>query len=315
MRSRLSFATALFVVLMLVGCGAPPATTTRTPAPRSSATVTLSPSPVPTASFADFAAACKNAAQQWTFKPVYRIGDLLIESGYVGIASRKLPDETPLTPLLIPNPNDQAAVDAQIPVQPVLNPLEGGGFGLKLCNASATHAHEIEAITIRIAQVVSYAGHVQTWNICDGYYSRSEPGGVAGAGCGFGFQSDETMHVAFPANAGVGTIKIATQVDSSDAPTDLSRSSPYGPLPVTLAPGQGIVMFVTATLPTLPGTYTFEVQPEVDHIPVAFTTIGEPAFLAPAALKWSGKACLKSTMQSQIPAATDPPSYYICPDQ
>lgn len=306
MRSRLFLATAMLMVLVLVGCGTAPATTTRTPAPGSSATVTPSPSPIPTAGSDDFAAACKNAAQQWTFKPVYRIGDLLIESGYVGIASRKLPDETPLRPLVIPNPNDQAAVDAQIPVQPVMNPQEGGGFGLKLCNASTTQAHEIEAVTIRIAQFIPYAGRVHTWNICDGYYSRSEPSGVAGTGCGFGFQSDETMHVAFPANAGVGATEIATQVYSSDH---------YGPLPVTLEPGQNIFIFITAVLPTLPGTYAFAVQPTIDHTPMAYTTIGAPAFFAPAALKWSGQACLKSAMQSQIPAATDPPSYYICPDQ
>lgn len=306
MRRCLTSAAVLFVVLVLVGCGTSPAATTRTPAPRSSATVPSSPSPAPTADPASFAVACKHATQQWAFKPVYRIGDLLMESGYVGFTSRRLPDGTPLKPLLLPNPNDQAAMDAQIPAQPGVNPLEGGGFGLELCNASTTQPHEIEAVAIRIAQLVPYAGRVHTWNICDGYYSRSEPGGVAGGGCGFGFRADETMHVAFPANAGAGATETATQVYSGDV---------YGPLPVTLAPGQGMVMFITATLPTVPGTYAFAVRPTVDHTPTASAAIGEPAFFAPAAVKWGGQACLKSAMQSQIPASTDPPSYYICPNQ
>ncbi len=43
------------------------------------------------------------------------------------------------------------------------------------------------------------------------------------------------------------------------------------------------------------------------------TTGTTPAFFAPVAHAWDGQYCTSSAMQAQIPPATNPPTYYLCP--
>ncbi len=313
MRTRMIAMSIFVAVLVLVGCGAtsPSATKTATPIP-STPTVT----PIPTVTEADFTAACEHADNTRSFTPIYRLGDLFIRAGYIGIASRKLADDTAIKPLLLPDPNDQTALEARFPVQPMVNPVSGGGFSFTVCNASPTQSHEIEGATVRINQFTSYAGRLQTWDICDGYYTRSDPhGGVVGGGCGFGFQTDEIVQAAFAANAAAGAQATATWVSASDMPTDSSRTTPYGPLPATIPPGQSMVVFVQLTLPSATGTYAFAIAPKIDQALLPFTPIGTPALFAASLQKWTGEACKAAAMQSQIPAATTPPSNYICPEQ
>ena len=310
MRVRMIVLSIVIAVLVLAGCGAtsPSATKTATPKP-----ATPSATPIPTVSEADFTAACKHADNTRAFNPIYRLGDLLIRAGYVGIASRKLADDTALKPLLLPDPNDQTAMEERFPVQPMVNPVSGGGFSFTVCNASPTQSHEIEGVTVRINQFTSYAGRLQTWDICDGYYTRSDPHGVVGGGCGFGFQTDEVVQAAFAANASAGAETTAAWVSASDVPTDSSRTTPYGPLPASIPPGQSLVVFVQSTLPTATGTYAFAIAPKIDQALLPFTPIGVPALFSASPQKWTGEACKATAMQSRIPAATTPPSYYICP--
>jgi hypothetical protein len=244
----------------------------------------------------------------------YRVGELLVSAGsYAGIASRKLPDVTTLAPLSMPDPNDQAALAARFPAQPLVNPI-GMGILFGICNASRTQSHEIEGVTMRIQQFTPYAGHVQMWTECDGYYTRSDPHGVVGGGCGYGVHADETVKVTFPANAAAGTELAATWTSASDEPTDPSRTAPLGPLPVMLPPGQMMGLLV-AGAPTTTGTYALGVALTVDHTRLPFTPAGAPALFAASPQKWTGEACLAPAMQRLIPAATTPPSYYICPQQ
>ena len=273
---------------------------TATPSPPPQPTATATPSPAPPI-------ACNQALLRYGWA-IHRVGDLLIAGSYLGLSSLKMADATPLQPLLIPDPNDQALINSLFPLHLLTNPMERGGFGLVLCDASTTQSHEIEGVTFGIAQFTPYTGRVQSWSVCDGYYSRSVPGGATGYGCGYGWNADETLYVAF-STAAAGSVASAIQV--SFGPT--TRPTPYGPLPATLGPGQEMVFFVTAKLPSTPGTYAFTVAPTVDHAALAPMPIGEPALFAAGAVRWGGLACLHPAMQSQIPPATNPPSDYICP--
>ncbi|HZC78423.1 MAG TPA: hypothetical protein VE258_11780, partial [Ktedonobacterales bacterium] len=225
-------------------------------APHATATPTATATPPPTAT-ATPSPAPPSACQQFLRYggASHRVGDLLIAGFYLGLPSRKMADATPLQPQLFPDPKDRALINSRFPPQPLTNPMEkGGGFGLILCDASTTQSFEIEGVTFGIAQFTPYTGRVQSWNLCDGYYSRSVPGGATGYGCGYSFQADELLHVAF-STAAAGSVASAIQV-GFDPPT-ATPSGRYGPLPATLGPGQDMVFFVTAKLPSTPGTYAF----------------------------------------------------------
>lgn len=312
MRVRFMVLAALVVALLVAGCGTSPATQTPPPISKPSPTATPRPTPIATVSADAFAAACPRASKEWTFPTIYRLGDVLLQGGYVGIASRKLADATPRQPLPFPDPNDQALVDKTFPIYPVTNPMEGGGILLALCNSSATQAHVISGLAVRIAQFTPYTGRVQSWSSCAGYYSRSA-GNAEGYGCGFGFVTDEALHVTFAASAGTGAEASATQVDT-DGPSESGRSTRFGPLPVTLAPGHSMWIVVTASLPVATGTYSFQSVPIVDGARLPATALGDPALFAPDAVKWTGKACLSDEMQRLMPPATGSAAYYICPE-
>ncbi len=310
MRTRVVLVGSFIIAAVLAGCGARPPAATRTATPAPTAT------PYPTVSYAEAAAACKGlpSISSGTGPTFYRFGEMLVSGGsYAGIASRQLPDDTALAPLSMPDPNDQAGLAARFPAQPMVNPI-GLGVYFTICNASTTQTHEIESVTVRIQQFTPYAGRVQMWTECDGYYTRSDPHGVVGGGCGYGVHADETVKVTFPANAATGAELAATWVSASDVPTDSSRTAPFGPLPATLPPGQ-IMGLLVAGAPTTTGTYALGVAPTVDHTRLPFTPVGVPALFAAAPQKWTGEACLAPAMQRLIPAATTPPTYYICPQQ
>jgi hypothetical protein len=129
-------------------------------------------------------------------------------------AARQLPAGIPLTPLQIPNLNDQAALIAQIPALPEvilqgdsLGGLSGaaGGFGIEVCNVSTTTSHLIEGGTLKFASVAPFSDGVNSWHICDGFFTRSVPSGRTGGGCGGSEASDEELRVTFPPQAGGGS--------------------------------------------------------------------------------------------------------------
>ena len=303
MRARAMFSGVFVVILALAGCSA----TTTSPA----ATRTPTATPIASATIEDFTAACKRAGVKWSSAAFYRIGDLILsESNFYGIGGRKMPDNTVLKPLQVPDPNDTAGLNAQFPPQPRVNPIEMG-FAFAFCNASKTQAHEIDGLMARISQFTPYSGKVQMWTECDGYYTRSDPHGVVGGGCGYGISADETLNVAYPANAATGMVMSATWV-SSAAPTDFSRTEPFGALPVMLPAGQSMVVLVSGA-PVKTGLYTLDAALVVDHTRLPYLPAGPTALFTATPQKWTAAACLTPAMQSQIPAATTPPSYYICP--
>jgi hypothetical protein len=110
----------MFVALLLAGCGrttglhGAPAAQAGTPTP----TATLASTPTPSTP----GVACSASTA-----PGSRSGDLIVSVGDAFyIYYRELPATIPLKPLQLPDPNDTAAFDAQIPPLPAVSNQVGG---------------------------------------------------------------------------------------------------------------------------------------------------------------------------------------------
>jgi hypothetical protein len=303
---RVSWAAvaAVLVGLLLVGCG----TSTRaSTAGRSTSTPPPSPTPLPTVDPAQVAHACHDQVHPAPLPaPAALVGGL-----YVGIQASlsnltypkvHLPDGTPQKPLLVPYP-PQLPSDA--PTNPNLSERTAGGYVLVVCNGS-TQPHQIQGVVVRLDSVTPYSGLLNEWSFCAAPYTRSGPPNGGGGGCGGGPAEDEYMHAAFAPSAPVGTVVTTTQ-------TPVLRSDRYGPLPWTLPPGQTILIDVGIVPPSAPGFYTFAFGLAIDGVSPIFAPVAPATLLAPVAHEWTGEACKAPAMQSQIPPATNPPTYYLCP--
>jgi hypothetical protein len=293
MRGKHGRIALVFVAFLLAGCGQ--ATAARIPR------AAIASTPSPTA-----------ASQACSARPgepsAHRLGDLLV-SARLGInaPSRKLPAGTPLKPLRIPNPNDLAALDAQIPVSPPVNRGAEGKdeFLVDVCNASTTRSHLVEGGTLKITSFTPVAGRVSRWNICDGFFTRSVPSGVTGQ-CGGTNVADEVLSLTFPPGAGVGFAQAAVLVGTSPIGP--------GPLPVTLAPGKLIVLLLSITVPHAQGFYGFAFSLMADHTQLAFIPALSPTLFPRRSHTFTGAACLTPVMQHQIPRQVTPALFFICPE-
>lgn len=182
---------------------------------------------------------------------------------------------------------------------PLSNPSTG--FGLFLCNASATQTHTITSVMLKVAAFTSYSGTLNEVRACSQVYSRQ--GGTSGGGCGGAAAYDMQLTGAFPASAPVGTeITMQNSVSSNAS------------LPATLQPNQTFYIVLGPTLPQLSGTYSYQAGLGIDGAPAAYISGGTtPALYAPVTHTWDGSNCLSAAMQAQIPPATNPPTAYICP--
>lgn len=181
---------------------------------------------------------------------------------------------------------------------PMSNPANG--FAVMLCNASATQTHTLTSVTMKVASFTSYSGALNEVRTCAMVYSRQ---GMAGGGCGGASAYDMQLTGTFPANAPAGT-EITMQSGATDGEV----------LPVTLKPNQTLLIVLAPTLPQLSGTYSYQAGVSIDGGGVVYPAGGTPpALWAPVTHSWNGDNCNSAAMQSQIPPATNPPTYYICP--
>jgi hypothetical protein len=231
---------------------------------------------------------------------------------FSAVSFRELPATTPLKPLQLPNPYDQATFDAQIPPVPIVNPQGDpthssfGLLGIGICNTSTTTSHLIEGAILQIANFTPFVGGVNELDVyCSEFYSRSVASGVTGGGCGGGTMTEENLLMTFPPQAGAGSLAIGVQ--------DGQSGGGYGPFPVSLPPGREIGVGVLLATPQTPGIYTFTIAAKVDHGQLPFLSGGQPRLFAPVAHKFTGAACLTSVMQQQIPPQVSPPLYFACP--
>lgn len=292
----------LIVVALLSGCGSSGvvegksanAHASPSPTPTLTPIATWTPRPTPTATV--FGSPCNAGDFGVNATTAVKYGDLLVSAlafqgpSYPGY---QLPDNLPLAPYKVVGNISEG--------KPLSNP--GGGFSFMICNTSTSHTHIIHRVTMKLATFASYSGQLNEVRACTPAYSRQ---GMSGGGCGGASAYDMSLQVGFPPSASVG-MEVDAQPQDASGPTG-------GDLGITLVPGRGASILLSSTLPTTPGTMTFSGGIAVDSQPLSYPAPTSPgALYAPVAHKWTGDACTTSAMQSQIPPATTPPTYYICP--
>lgn len=233
----------------------------------------------------------------------------------LGYPAVQLPDQTPLKPLQVPVQNSNNALrSGQFPGATPANPgaLTGStrsvAFVASICNGSASATHVVQSVSVSIVSLTPYTRQLTVWSRCDTAFSRQNPN-VQTGGCGGGMQTDEQMAATFPLGARQGTTVVATQTGFTSTPNNAS----IGPLPVSLAPGKTLSFWVVVSVPDMAGTYAFGIGFQVDHPPAVGGWTADPFLAAPVAHTFTGAACNTSAMLAQIPPATTPETYYICP--
>lgn len=121
------------------------------------------------------------------------------------------------------------------------------------------------------------------------------------------------VKASFQGTAQAGTTASATLQSSGTVNGEDPSLPPYGPLPVVVGPGRGISFNVGLQLTAPSATYTFSFGISLDGAPPVFSQPSAPLLLASDTQTWTGAACQAPVMQSHIPPATNPPTYYICP--
>lgn len=291
--------------LLLVACGTSGAqtagaSTTATATVTSQPTATLAPqiaTPPTSGPCADFASHPPSGGQ------FVQIGDLIVTPPGFGIdyPAKMVPAGTPLKPLQLVSQQPGDNFTSSPPTNPSMRD-SGGGYAFAMCNTSQSQSHTINGVTVAIAAFTAHSGQLNSWQFCDGNYSRAH--GAFYGGCGGGIAFDEALHATFAPSATTGASATATQVGTSGGAQ---------PLPVTLAPGKTLDIVIGLTVPTAPGQYAFAFSLSQDGAAPSLVGTAQPTLFAPIAHKWTGQACTDPAMLAQIPTATDPVTYWICP--
>lgn len=303
-RRRLLYGCALVALscVILAGCGASTGKTLgkTTPGVLPTATVTPWPTDIVAPTVPPQVTPCSTALFANQRMGYGQQGDIIVGAldfqppTYPGF---QLPTNLPLAPYEVNGPIGGKGNGGPYAL-PLSNP--GKGFALMLCNSSATQTHTLSSVTMKVASFTPYSGTLNEVRECAMVYSRQ---GMAGGGCGGAAAFDMQLTGAFPTSAPTGTVITMQNSGSSN----LS-------LPVTLQPNQILFILLGPTLPSLSGTYSYAAGVSIDGAPVTYAPSGTtPALYAPVTHSWDGNNCASSAMQSQIPPATNPPTYYLCP--
>ncbi len=304
--------TSLLTLALLSGCGAAGAPSSAARGTTSAATNTATPQPTATATPLPTTTIASGACGgSFPSTAALTPANGLVVTQYSALGNlaypeAQIPSSQPAAPMLEPKLNDPQywTANTTAVVDPNLHE-GGGGYVLAICNPS-DKAHTINAVQVSIAKMTPFTDQLDAWEPCDGSYN-SYYKSVAG-GCGGGDWQDEYLHAAFAADAPVGTSVTATQTGSN-------QFDNFGPLPVTLKPGQTMTIEVGVTQPSAPGYYTYSFALTVDGASTGTVAYSQMSLLAPVARAWNGKACQTSAMQAMIakePTPT-PNTRYICP--
>jgi hypothetical protein len=297
----------LFVLSLLVaGCSTSQSAlgdVMLTPTAAATDTPTVTPTPRPVSTITGESYLC---ADPTSTDPSYiHIGDVRVTPVQFALAypSVLLPNATAGKPYKLPA-NTQSLGGP--PVNPnVTEP--GGGYGFFICNTSKTASHTIEDVVVRIEQFAAYTDSAAMWQFCDGFYQR--PTGAQYGGCGGAFPADEAVHATFAADATTGASVTAAPSDSTNLPDGAAP-----PLPISLAPGQQLIINVGLTPPLASGTYTFGFYLMFDGGQPVHISSMAPTLFDSAATKLTAQACVATAMLNQIPTS-DTTGKYICQEQ
>lgn len=307
----------LLVVAVAAGCGArtsAPPTTARisTATATSTATTTATTTP-PSPTVAPVSPApCKS--QPTPAGSVIQAGDILISKPDEPLddPAVRLPDQTPLKPLQVDTQvsNNALRCTGATAVNPggLTGSTRTVGFVTSIVNGSASATHVVQSVWVRIDTLTPYSGQLNAWTGCDLAFSRQQPYAHTG-GCGGSVLTNEQVKATFPSGAQAGATAVASQVGFDSMP---NTPSP-GPLPVRITPGMALSFRVYVSVPDMAGTYAFSIGFQVDSAPAAFGPSADAFLAAPVAHTFTGAACDTLAMQAQIPPATTPETFYVCP--
>lgn len=309
MRSTYRAVALLLLVALLAGCGATTATDTASTQP--TATTPPAATPSPTVTPIGF----EPCGESFKGRDFVQIGDLFVTR--VGMAldapTEKLPDGTPLKPFHLATAADLSKyIPNSPPTNPIVDEHRAGGYGFSICNDSVAQAHVIQSVTVTISAFTAYTGKLNSWQPCDGFYTRQPAmlSTTSAGGCAADYFANEYLHATFAASATSGTSVVAQQTGAQDSQ---DGSQHVTSLPYALPPGLAIGVLVGLTVPMTPGAYTFAFSLGVDNGSPAAISAMPPALFAPVAHKWNGTACATPAMQSQLPPAGSQAMYWICP--
>jgi hypothetical protein len=208
----------------------------------------------------------------------------------------------PAKPYLLP---DNLPGPPSLPVNPSTD--QGNGYLLTICNTGAT-SHVIRSLTVGITAFTAFSGPLNTFAGCDGWFQR--PGSLTGGGCGGGASLDERLQASFAADATTGVSVTTTQVGTGNRGGNANNQT-TPPLPVSLGPGQMLVIGVGVTPPSAPGVYTLAFALNYDDVTAAPISTMQPTLFDSAAVAWNGQNCEAPALLSQIPP-NDTAGRYIC---
>ena len=234
-----------------------------------------------------------------------QIGDLKVSHARFSLAypAGELPANLdPARPYLLP---DNLPGTPSPPVNPSTS--EGNGYSLTICNTGAT-SHVIRSLTVGITAFTAFSGPLNTFAGCDGWFQR--PGSLTGGGCGGGASLDERLQARFAADATTGASATTTQVGTGNRGSNPNNQN-TPPLPVSLGPGQMLVVGVGVTPPSAPGVYTFAFALNYDDVTAAPISTMQPTLFDSSAVVWKGQNCEAPALLSQIPP-NDTAGRYIC---
>lgn len=298
--------SVMLLTLFVAGCDAPQASVldaNETPTAGATDTPTVTPPPRPVSTITGESYLCPDPTS--TDPSYVHYGDIRISQVQFALAypSVLLPNTTTGKPYKLPA-NTQSLGGP--PVNPTVTE-PGGGYGFTICNTSTTASHTIQDVVVKIEQFTAYTDPAATWQFCDGFYQR--PSGANYGGCGGAFAADEPIHAVFAPNDTTGATATAVPTTS----TDLSDSA-APPLPITLGPGQQLVVNIGLTPPLIAGTYTFGFYLIFDSGQPQAISKMTPTLFDSAATKWTAQACTQTAALSQIPAS-DTSNKYVCEEQ
>jgi hypothetical protein len=285
-----------FVALALAACGQ--STVTAGAGPTATATAMITPTATTTPSPTAKPVSTNCADELAQLQNLTHVGDLLVQMEFsLAYPSTKLPDSIPLAPYKV-----TSDMGGKIPHDPSVNPnlaLPTGGYYGAVCNASASAAHTLTSLVLRIDSFIPYSGQVNQWNVCATTYTRQR--GAGGGGCGGGVADVNCAQATFPASAGAGAN--TPLVFTGCTQVVLPHALPHGML-------YGFNLGIAA--PTAPGTYTFSLGISLDGAAPVYVPVPHQLLLDSSARVWDGKACTTPAMQSQVPA--NDTTAYVCPN-
>jgi hypothetical protein len=303
----------VLIVAVTAGCGGHPSSFLATAQAPTATPTTADPSPTVDPAFL---AQCH--AQNVPANAVIQSGDLLIfkPTDAFNDPAVRLPDQTPLKPLHVDTQvsNNALRGTPQFAEATAVNPgaLTGStrsfAFVTSICNGSASATHAVQSVSVRIDTLAPFSGQLNVWPGCDQAFSRQHPN-VGTGGCGGGMASDEQVKAEFSSGAQAGATATAKQVGSSAT----SNNPPLGPMPFQISSGRTVYFWVSVSVPDMVGTYAFSVGFQVDGAPTGFGPVADPYLAGSVAHTFTGAACNAPAMLAQIPPATTPETYYICP--